>query len=1115
MAGAGALLGPAEPVRTEIVHGSGRTRVTRMFFAAGPVIRKEPLGPDAERRLAHETAVLVCLRGVAGVAQLAEGPRYPGSVVLVDAGETSLAGLAEPLAADDLIRLALRLTDAVAGMHRRGVIHRDITPANIVISAGGAPCLVDFALATSLAEIRPEFTQHGEIVGTLAYLAPEQTGRTGRPVDQRADLYALGATLYELATGGPPFSTGPAARLLHDHLARVPVPPAAVVPGVPEPLSAIIMHLLEKEPDNRYQSADGLVHDLERLRHARADPRTAAPRVGEHDVPVRLLPPSRLAGRDAEVAELRGAFAQALDGRCAGVLISGAPGVGKTALAGELRTAAAAGGWFVTGKFDQFRRDLEFDATHQAFRALGRLLLAEPDDELAGVRERILAAVGPNAGLLTAVIPEFAALLAVPPDPGDPLTAQARAQLASARALRAIASRDRPVLMFLDDLQWAGTMPLGVVDLMLSEKPAEGLLLVGAYRDGDVVPGHPLAAPLPRWHGQPMVRHLRLAGLTQASLISMIGEMLHAGQAEVADLVDAIEPHTNGNPYETVELLNALRRDGVLTAIPTGWQWDAAAVRRRLNRSEDGVPREAPLASISEQARAAVQAMACLGGRAELRLLRIATGTTADDMADALAPAIEDGLLVLEPGTDNAVRFRHDRIREAILAGIEPERRRALQLAMARRLAAVPELFAAAAEQYLPVADTVGDAAERRAVAGLLARAADQAAMIGDYRLMERLLTTALALTEPGETGTVLDLRTRRHAALYSLGRFDEADQDYAVIDALTSTVLDRPEATAVQMTSLTNRGHSAEATDLGITSLRECGITVPAADGLAAEVGRQLDHMYWWLNHTDADGDPAHAEVTDPGLVTAGLLLSAMLASTFFVDDPAAYGWVGLLALRIWTEHGAARTLVAPAINAAFSAIARRGDYAAAYRVARRVLALSEARGYVPDLSHARHVISLLQPWFEPVENSIPASQQAREELLAGGDLAFTSYTYHQTVVGLLDCAPTLGACLAQVDAGLSFVRRTGSEQPNQWLQCYHWLADVLRRKGTAGEAPPADIYESNPLTLVHVYLTRAIAAAIFGDQAGLARYSAAALPLLPVTVGLPIAPWPIRCAG
>ena len=1079
MEGAGALLGPAEAVRAEIVHESGRTRVTRMFFAGGTVIRKEPLGPDAARRLAHEAAMLARLRGVAGVAQLAEGPRHPGSVVLADAGDKSLAGLARPLAADDLIRLAVPLARAVAGMHRREVIHHDITAANVVLSADGAPCLVDFALATSQAEIRLEFTHHSEIVGTLAYLAPEQTGRTGRPVDQRTDLYALGATLYELATGEPPFGTGPASRLLHDHLARVPVPPAAVVPDVPEPLSAIIMHLLEKEPDNRYQSADGLVYDLERLRDAGADLRTTAPQAGEHDVPVRLLPPSRLAGRDAEVAELCDSFAQALDGRCAGVLISGAPGVGKTALAGELRTVVASGGgWFVTGKFDQYRRDLEFDATHQAFRALGRLLLAEPDDELAKVRERILSAVGPNAGLLTAVIPEFAALLAVPPDPGDPLTAQARAQLAAARALRAIASKERPVLMFLDDLQWSGTMPLGLVDLMLSEKPAEGLLLVGAYRDGDVVAGHPLAAPLSRWRGQPTVRHLRLANLDRPGLVTIVAEMLHAGRAEAAVLADAIEPRTRGNPYETVELLNALRRDGVLTPAPGGWRWQAEAVRARLDRSEDASLQGTRLRAMPEQTSAAVEAMGCLGGRAEPRPLRIATGTTAGEMADALEPAIEDGLLVLEPGTHEAVRFRHDRIREAVLAGIEPERRRALQLAMARRLA-VPELFAVAAEQYLPVADTVGDTAERRVVAVLLARAADQAAMIGDYRLTERLLTTALALTEPDETATVLDLRTRRHAALYSLGRFDEADQDYAVIDALTSTVLDRPQATAVQMTSLTNRGHSAEATDLGITSLRECGITVPAADGLAAEVGRQLDHMYWWLNHTDADGDPAHAEVTDPGLVTAGLLLSAMLASTFFLDDPAAYGWVGLLALRIWTEHGAARTLVAPAINAAFSAIARRGDYAAAYRVARRVLALSEARGYVPDLSHARHVISLLQPWFEPVENSIPASQQAREGLLAGGDLAFTSYTYHQTVVGLLDCAPTLGVCLAQVDAGLSFVRRTGSEQPNQWLQCYHWLADVLRREGTAGEAPPADIYESNPLSLVHVYLTRAIAAA------------------------------------
>ena len=392
--------GADPPVRAEMVYQSARTRVTRLFFPGQTVIRKEPLGLDAERRLRHEAAMLERLHGVAGVAHLAAAPQYPGSIVLADAGGASLAGRAGPLPAGELTGLAVALARAVAGMHRRGVMHRDITPANVVISRDGAPCLVDFALAAPLGEIRPEFTHHSEIVGTLAYLAPEATGRTGRPVDQRADLYALGATLYELATGGPPFGTGDPLRLTHDHLARVPVPPAEVNPAVPALLSAVMMHLLEKEPDHRYQSADGVLYDLEQVRHAQAGLAAAPVRIGEHDVPLWLLPPSRLAGRDGEVAALGEAFEDGLAGRCRGVLVGGAAGVGKTALADQLRPVVTGrDGWFVAGKFDAYRRDLEFDAVNQAFRALGRLLLAEPEDELAHVRERILAEVGPNAGL--------------------------------------------------------------------------------------------------------------------------------------------------------------------------------------------------------------------------------------------------------------------------------------------------------------------------------------------------------------------------------------------------------------------------------------------------------------------------------------------------------------------------------------------------------------------------------------------------------------------------------------------------------------------------------------------------------------------------------------------
>ncbi len=550
--------------------------------------------------------------------------------MLADAGGTSLAGRGGPLAAGELTAVAMALAGAVAGMHRRGVMHRDITPANIVLASGGAPCLVDFALAEPLGEIRPEFTHHSEIAGTLAYLAPEATGRTGRAVDQRADLYALGATLYELATGEPPFGTGDPLRLTHDHLARVPVPPAEVNPAVPALLSAVIVHLLEKEPDHRYQSADGVLYDLEQVRPAQAGPAAAPVRIGEHDVPPRLLPPSRLAGRDGEVAALGEAFEDGLAGRCRGVLVGGAPGVGKTALADQLRPVVTGrDGWFVAGKFDQYRRDLEFDAINQAFRALGRLLLAEPDDELAQVRERILAEVGPNAGLVTATVPEFAALLAVPPEPGDPLTAQGRAQRASAAVLRAVASRKRPVVVFVDDLQWAGRTPVGFLDLVLGEEPIEGLLLVAAYRDGEVDAAHPLAAPLARWRDQAGVRHLRLDNLPRPSLEAMVAEMLHAGRTAAAGLAGVIEAHASGNPYQTVELLNALRRDGLLTATAGGWRWDAAAVRAHLGGSEVAGLGAARVEALPAPSRQMVQAMACLGGRAELSLLQAATGQPA------------------------------------------------------------------------------------------------------------------------------------------------------------------------------------------------------------------------------------------------------------------------------------------------------------------------------------------------------------------------------------------------------------------------------------------------------------------------------------------------------
>jgi signal transduction histidine kinase len=1100
----GPALGRDPPARTEVLIASERTRVTRVFLPGRTVIRKEPLGPNAQRRLEHELAMLERLRSATGIAQLADAPPYPDSIVLVDVGGVSAVELPKPLAVDDLVELAVDLARAVAEMHRRRVMHRDIAPANIVVSGEGAPCLVDFGLATLLAEVRPDFTHHSEIVGTLAYLAPEQTGRTGRSVDERADLYALGATLYEFATGEPPFGSGDPLRLIHDHVARVPVPPAQVNPAVPAAVSEIVMHLLEKEPDNRYQTANGLVHDLEAVRRAPAGVADASLRIGERDFSLRLLPPSRLVGRDAEVTTVREAFEEALTGRCRGVLISGAPGVGKTALAAEVRPVVASrGGRFVAGKFDEHRRDLEFDAAHQALRALGRVLLAEPERELTPLRERILAAVGPNAGLLTALVPEFAVLLAVPPAAGDPLTAQARAAHSALAVLRAVASPERPVVVFVDDLQWAGRSPLGFVDGVLSDEPIAGLLLVGAYRDVDAA--HPLAALLSRWRDQAGVRHIPLDNLSGPSLVELVADMLHADRARAAGLVAAIEPHTRGNPYDTVELLDALHRDGVLTPTADGWQWDDGTAGDRLRESEVTELLGARIASMAPRSRQMVEAMACLGGRAELTLLQAATGESADAVEQLLAPALEEGLLVVDSGVGEARRFRHDRIREVVLDGLGRQGRRARQLAIARRLADAPELFAVAAEQYLPVVDEVEDPTERRRVVSLLRQAADQARLIGDYALVNALLTAALRLVDPADVAAVLAVRTGRHAALFSLGRLDEADEDYRSIEELCPTALDRADATAVQVQSLSHRTRLAEAVELGLESLRGCGITVPATGGFSAGLDDKFDRFFRWLDSTDPAEELTRPELSDPELLATGRLIDAVLPVAYFVSDPAIAAWLAMEAVRIWIEHGPSRLLVGPAAHAAYQAGPQRDDYHRAYRALRRIVALGEAREFEPGTSQARYMAASNGGWFEPIENRVHAVHRARDGLIAGGELAYGGYTYMLSVPYSADCAPSLASFLAEIDDGIAFLRRTGNEQTGRWLDSYQWLVRVLRgeHSAAASEAVPLERYADDPTALIYAHLCRAHAAAIFGDAARLAEHSAAAMELLAAVHG------------
>jgi len=331
------------------------------------------------------------------------------------------------------------------------------------------------------------------------------------------------------------------------------------------------------------------------------------------------------------------------------------------------------------------------------------------------------------------------------------------------------------------------------------------------------------------------------------------------------------------------------------------------------------------------------------------------------------------------------------------------------------------------------------------------------------------------------------------------MGNLEEADEEFRTIEKLRPGVVQRADARYLQVRSLSHRKRFADAIGLAVESLCALGIAVPAADERAADLDRQFEHLYRWLDHSDSADDLARPEISDPALVAATRLIDAVLPGAYFTGDLATYGWLSLEGVRIWLEHGPGRTLIGPASTAAFAAAALRGDHAAGYRALRRILAVGEARGYEPDTSQARHRFDLLAWMFESIEDAAHEALRAREGLLAGGDPT-AAYTYYPTAYYLLDCAPTLDEYIEVMDAALAFVRRIGSEHIRQMLVSYRWLAGVLRGEGSfvAGEAVHADEYADNPVALFFAHVNSAVGATVLGDRAALARHTAAATPLL-----------------
>ncbi|HET6530049.1 MAG TPA: diguanylate cyclase [Actinoplanes sp.] len=1101
----------------EVLYDSGRSRVRRVPLpdGSGTAICKEFLGRGAETRARYEGEVLRRLAGVPGVPRVAD-VTYPNAVVVFDDD----AVRTRSIAAAELPAFALALVNVLAAVHARGVIHRDISLANILVAGGRQPILIDFDLATMAAENRQGFAHHRDLVGTLPYLAPEQTGRTGRSVDHRADLYAIGSVLYELVAGHPPFGDGDPYKLIHDLLVRVPQPLNEVDPAVPPAFSDIVARLLEKEPDRRYQSADGLARDLAAVCR---EPAVRFP-LGRWDFPLRLSAPSRLVGREDEIAALRAAFDDAVGGAGRAVLVAGAPGVGKSALVNELRPVVATqGGWYVAGKADQFRSETGTGVVIQAVRGIGRLLLADSDSEMESTRERLAAALGPNAALITAALPEFALLLpstarAVAGD--DPVGAENRLRQALLDLLRAVVSPACPVVMFLDDLQWADPATLNLLDALVTADNLPGLLLVGAYREKEIDSAHPLAAAMNEWNRLGVAAQpLRLAALPPDDIGRLLAEMLRMNDDRAAELAAAIAGWAGGNPYDTVELINNLRRDGALTLDADGWSWDARAIGRYIGRGDVVDMLRHRLDRLPRQCADLLRMTACLGGEVRLSLLSAAADLPTAAMRPLLAPALQDGLLMLEEDwaraadPDDLVRFPHDRVQQAALAHLDASDWARLQLTMARRLAA-GGAEAEAAEQYLGALADVVDVNERLAAATLFGTAARNARRVSNYATAERYLAAAADIWSTcgmaGDDPGLLDLYIERHNALYSLGRLSEADQAYAEVQKRCSDPVRLAMSTCVQVSSLTQRNNHRAAVDLGLDLLQRLGL--PQPDRAAPDEG-SLRALLDWADHVDLDSDLARPQIDDPRVTAVERLFSRLLPSTFFLGEIDLLSWMVLQCQRMWVQYGPSASLAASLSIVGQVTMAKVQDYATGYRVGRHVLAVSEARGYEPEGSVLRHRYALhLLHWAEPLENAIAHAELARDGLLRGGELQMASNTWLTMLVARLECDRSLESYSAEIDTALTFLARTGSPHTAQIVGGLQKLVRALRGEADPAGGPAFDDARDLPASAGNPYATgiyhicRSVDAALTGDRTGLATHSARAMEFRRFVPGYPV---------
>ena len=942
-----------------------------------------------------------------------------------------------PLSIIDNLQLCISISQGLADIHAQSIIHKNINPSNIVWNRKTNEVkIIDYGIASQLERSFSLPMPPLSLEGSLYYMSPEQTGRMNRPLDYRSDLYSLGVTFYELFTGQRPFESDDPLAMIHSHIAREPISPDKINLMIPAVISQIILKLLSKSADDRYQSAEGVNFDLmECLRQFETQNCIEFFPLAKADVTSRFLLPANLYGCTDEVEKLMGLFARVCEGMTIFTLVKGYSGVGKTTLVQELyRPLALARGRYITGKYDQYQSNIPYSAFSAALNSLCLQLMGESIQILDEWRQLVVDAVGIYGQVLIEVIPSLEKVLGPQPPvaPLDSQAAQIRFEQVFQKFIALQCNPENPLVIFLDDLQWADAASLRLMTIIMNNPEIRSLHLIGAYRDNEVYAGHQLSLILHELEASGhILSKIHIKNMTYNCVSSLVSDTLFLPKKDVEDLAQVIYGKTEGNAFFTVEFLKALYTDGLLNFNRTSrcWIWNLKYIQARQISSNVIDLMSKRLESLPDNCKRILMFAACVGTYFDLKSLAIIL--EADNnvllILEDLMPALHLGIILDQSNSsrylglvnidaENIVfKFQHDQVQQAAYSLISLAERPKNHLKIARLLVSsysgheeIDKNIFDLVNHFNKASSIISDDMERISIARLNLKAGLKTKNASAYLAYFTYLSIAKENLHKNAFDTDYQLAFSVYlnfAVSCSItGKFDLAEQLYPIMLDRAKTLLDTIQVYSIQMEDYNLQGKYEKALSAQSHALVKLGFTLPTDEAswvLAIENEQALIPMN--LKRRTVDELYFASEIESVEIKETLKILMSMFMSAFVSAQNSIVQWSAIKMTNLCLQHGNCEIAAFAYIQYGFICICRYQNFYLGYEFGQVALRLSDHYNNLKIRGRVYFSFGvIINPWSKHVSFSIDSLRKAYQFSIAACDWEYAAYIAGQIMAKL-----------------------------------------------------------------------------------------------------------------